>query len=223
MLAARWGQSKQPKVGITIGFDRCFNLLHQALQSRQKLGVAARLLLTRVNLLSQVADLLRCYRNFTQSRGELGRQAKLPRELLLRRFHARIQFDRQRLCAAFAVRRELHGVVAWHCQGSGRSPERAAHALRRCVTKIPDESVRRLDSSYARRHHSRIASPVFLQRRRFPVGWAMMPSPSGNNPTSRPPLGSLPKPHPSAPEFLDLTPAAFEWRFVDERARRHLQ
>ena len=113
MLFARKRESKQSKFSITIGLDRRFHFLLQFLQSRQEFGVAARLLLARVDLLSEVAGMLQRHRDFTQSCCKLRSQSKLPVEHVLRRFHTRIQLDRQRLRAALAVRRELHRVVSW--------------------------------------------------------------------------------------------------------------
>src|SRR5205807_9085284 len=45
MLLARSGESKQPKIGITIGLDRRFNLFLQSSQSLLQLGAVGRILL----------------------------------------------------------------------------------------------------------------------------------------------------------------------------------
>src|SRR5690349_6786133 len=67
VLLARQSLPKQSKICIAIGFHRCFRFLFQFLQSCQKLAVAAGILLARVDLLSQIADLLQRNRDFTQS------------------------------------------------------------------------------------------------------------------------------------------------------------
>src|SRR5216684_2831062 len=141
MLSARWGKPKQSKIAVAIGLDCRFNLFLKFLQSREKLGVAARLLLACLDLLSDVTDLLYRHRNFTQSRRNPGGQLKLPHQSVLRCFHARIQLDRQRLRAAFAVGCELHSIFTRHRQRAGWSPERTANALRQRVMKVPHESV----------------------------------------------------------------------------------
>ena len=86
-----------------MGLDRRFNLFLQPSQNLLQLGAVGRILLARVDLLSEVTDLLQRQRNFAQSRCDPGGQPKLPHERILRRFHTRIQLDRQRLRAALAV------------------------------------------------------------------------------------------------------------------------
>ena len=159
MLLTRSGKPKQHEIGVAIGLDRRFNLLYQPLQGGQKFSVGTRILPAFLDLLSQVADLLQRQRDFSQSRSKLGGQAKLPHHCVLRSFHTRVQLDRQRLRATLAVRRELHGVVARHCQRSGRSPERSANTFRQRVTKIPYESVH----SCLGQKRLRVAQPVELK------------------------------------------------------------
>src|SRR5437899_1505060 len=100
VLIARQSLPKQSKVSVAIRLDRRFHTLFQFLQRRQKLAVGAGILLARVDLLSQIADLLCCYRDFTQSCRKFRREAELPRQCVWLRFHARIQLDNQRLRGA---------------------------------------------------------------------------------------------------------------------------
>src|SRR5260370_41859779 len=96
MLLARSGESHQHETGVALGPSRRLNLLLQPLQSRQKLGVAARLLLACFELLSEVIALLQRPRDVTQSRFAAGGPTKLPRQLVLLGFHTRHHATRHR-------------------------------------------------------------------------------------------------------------------------------
>src|SRR5260370_6983752 len=103
MLSARWGKPKQSKIAVAIGLDCRFNLFLKFLQSREKLGVAARLLLACLDLLSDVTDLLYRHRNFTQSRRNPGAHLKLPPQSSLVCFPPLIDLPRLRCTASFPL------------------------------------------------------------------------------------------------------------------------
>ena len=103
----------------------------------------------------------------------------------------------------------------------GASPPRLREASGRVSTRF--ESARRLDLSCARARRSQIAAPTFLPSRKFPVGWAIAPYPSGNSPTLRPPGDSRPSSRPSALAFLDRSSPAYESQFAGERAMHRPQ
>src|SRR5260370_34430827 len=99
----------------------------------------------------------------------------------------------------------------------GASPRRLKEVSGRVSTRLGLE--RQLDLSWARPHRCQIAAPAFLPSRKFPVGWAIAPAPSRNNPAPHLPAGSATAARPSARAFLDRSFAACESRLPDETAK----